>query len=508
MRPMLMFALLAACGPKAPVETPAEGTAEEAPAVEEASEHPGSTGVSDPALAALLEEHWDTTMAWYPTWATGLGDHRFDDTLEDGSFEAEQARRATRDGWLATARAMDASSLSEQDALTLALFIGSLESGKNREVCRFDEWNFSPRSNPLVDYNYLPEIQPLESPEDIEALLARWRAIPANIDHSVEALRRGAADGWFANAESTGRVIEQIRAEMDKPVEEWVLMSPASTAIEGLDEASAEAFAADVRAAVEEGVKPALVRYADFLESDILPNARPAEKSGLLHLPGGEACYGALVAHYTTLDVGAEDRHKTGLSELKKIHDEFRTIGKRVFDTDDLATIFERLRTDESLYFETSEEVQAKADEALDRAEAAMGDYFGILPQAECVVRPVPDYEAPYTTIAYYRGPNPDGSKPGEYFVNTYAPETRPRHEAEVLAFHEAIPGHHLQIAISQELPDLPMFRKHMGQTAFVEGWALYTERLSEEMGLYSGCLLYTSPSPRDGLLSRMPSSA
>ena len=125
-----------------------------------------------------------------------------------------------------------------------------------------------------------------------------------------------------------------------------------------------------------------------------------------------------------------------------------------------------------------------------------MPGYFGRLPQAECVIRRVPDHEAPFTTIAYYQPANPDGSKPGEYFVNTYAPQTRPRHEAEVLAYHESIPGHHLQIAISQELPELPAFRRYDGQTAFVEGWALYTERLADEMGLY------TSDLDRLGMLS------
>ncbi|MCO4745844.1 MAG: DUF885 domain-containing protein [Proteobacteria bacterium] len=478
----LSLLALVSCGPKAPPETAA--VTESVP-VEAAN--PAIEGVENTALKALLAEHWDTSMEWYPTWATGLGDHRFNEKLTDNSEAAVASRREQAAIWLTAARAIPADSLSKSDALTLALFITSIENNQAREACRFDEWNFSPRSNPLVDLNYLPEIQPLENIHDAEVLMQRWNAIPGSIEQSIEALKRGAADGWYANAESTERVIAQIEGELAKPTAEWVLYSPALAKVEAFSDEDAASFAEDLMGSVDEGIRPALQAYVDFLKAEILPNARPNDASGLSTLPDGATCYAALVRNFTTLDVSAEDRHTVGLAQLESIHDEFREIGGRVYEIDDLAAIFEKLRTDESLYFETSEQVQAKADEALDRATEAMDGAFGILPQAECIVRPVPDYEAPYTTIAYYRRPNPDGSKPGEYFVNTYAPDTRPRHEAEVLAFHEAIPGHHLQIAISQELPGLPMFRKHMGQTAFVEGWGLYSERLADEMGLYSG---------------------
>lgn len=478
------FVLLAAsCGPKAPIEAANSGVA-----VEASSAHVGSMGVAHPELAALLEEHWDTTMSWHPTWASSLGDHRWDDRLSDASLEARDAHRATRDGWLARGEALVETVTAEPDATTLALFLADLRDGKRREVCRFDEWSVSPRDNPMVDFNRLPETHLVQSAVDADNLLARYGQMAANIDHQIAALGRGAEDGWYANAESTRRVVEQFQAELAKPTEEWALYAPPEP-VGDLGAERVSEVAIEMKRLLDEEVRPAFARYAAFLEAEVLPNARPAAESGLSALPEGAACYDALVAAYTTLDVDAEDRHRTGLAELEKIHQEFREIGSRALETDDLQAIFERLRTDEALYFETSDEVKAKAEEALGRARDAMDDVFGVLPRAECIVQPVPDYEAPYTTIAYYWGPNPDGSKPGEYFVNTYAPETRPRHEAEVLAFHEAIPGHHLQIAISQELPDLPAFRKHMGQTAFVEGWALYTERLSDEMGLYSGDL-------------------
>jgi len=226
------------------------------------------------------------------------------------------------------------------------------------------------------------------------------------------------------------------------------------------------------------------------LEAEVLPHARGGAKEGLHALgPDGLACYDALIRYHTSLDVDAETLHQRGLDELERVHAELRVVGQRVYGTDDLPTLFERLRTDPALHFKDADAIEAKAQASLAKARAALPAWFGRLPKTECVVRRIPDHEAPYTTVAYYRPPAQDGSRPGEYRVNVYEPTTRPRHEAQVLAFHESIPGHHLQIAIGQELPAIPAFRRLADQTAFVEGWALYSERLADEMGLYDGDL-------------------
>jgi uncharacterized protein (DUF885 family) len=196
-----------------------------------------------------------------------------------------------------------------------------------------------------------------------------------------------------------------------------------------------------------------------------------------------------MIGVHTSLALPAEEIHRIGLAELARIRAEMITLGKRLFGTDDLAVVQRRLRTDPKLFFATREEVEAKAAEALARADAAMPRWFGRLPKTLCHVKRVEGYEEKDTTIAYYRQPAVDGSRPGTYYINTYAPETRPRYEAEVLAFHESIPGHHTQIALAQEKTGIPEFRKHLGVTAYVEGWALYTERLADEMGLYSADL-------------------
>jgi uncharacterized protein (DUF885 family) len=272
-----------------------------------------------------------------------------------------------------------------------------------------------------------------------------------------------------------------VRRELAKPTAEWAA-AVRLPEIGGVADPGAEAVEVLDRVA-----SPALGRYADFLEREVLPHGRTGDRVGLSALPDGRACYDALIRRFTTLPLTAPEVHAVGREELARIHQEFSEVGERVFGTREIPEIFERLRTDRRLYFRTSEEVEAKAASALAAARAAMSGWFGRLPKAECVVKRIPEHEAPYTTVAYYRGPPSDGTGPGEYRINVHAPETRPRHEAEVLAFHEAIPGHHLQIAIAQELPEVPAFRRHGGITAYVEGWALYIERLAEEMGLYSG---------------------
>jgi uncharacterized protein (DUF885 family) len=181
--------------------------------------------------------------------------------------------------------------------------------------------------------------------------------------------------------------------------------------------------------------------------------------------------------------------HEIGLAEIARTDRELIELGRSVLGTSDLPALLGKLREDRSLYFGTRAELLHSAQHALDRARAAVPACFSTLPAMDCVLREVPAYEAPYATVAYYSKPHYDGSKPGEYFVNTYSPETRPRFELEALTWHESIPGHHLQIALSQELGELPAFRKLGGSTAFKEGWALYAEQLAEELDLYSSDL-------------------
>lgn len=478
---MLIPLVLLACARQAPPESAA-------PVLEDPTV---TAGVGSPLLAGLLAEHWVATMERYPEWASDLGDTRFAGALFDRSAGAAKAWEARQRSW--RERAVAITGLEAADGLTRDLLVSSLDADLATATCRSASWSVSARDNVLVDANRLAEAPRLESRADGEALLARYRQLPMSIDLATANLRRGLAEARVGVAESIQKVIEMLEAQLALPVEDSPLLAPLG---EGGPAWATEAWKASLTQAVLDGVRPALQRHLAVLRDELRPAARAGDRVGVHALPEGGACYAALARLHTTLDTPPGSLHDLGLAELESIHAEFRTIGARVFATEELPEIFERLRTDPELRFETAEQVQGTAGQALARAVEAVPEWFGRLPATPCVVEPIPDYLAPYTTIAYYQPARPDGSRPGTYFVNVYEPTTRPRHEAEVLAFHESVPGHHFQIALSQELGELPAFRRHGHVTAFVEGWALYTERLADEMGLY------TSDVDRLGMLS------
>ncbi|MDP2310518.1 MAG: DUF885 domain-containing protein [Pseudomonadota bacterium] len=444
--------------------------------------------VADPTLRALLRDQWEATMARQPVWATRLGDHRYDDRLDDISAAALAADRIARRGYRARAEAIDPARLSPIDRVSLELFLGELISNEAVDACHMEQWGLSARSNALIVLLDLGDVMPIRTPEEGAAYLARLGAYPALVDAEIANLRAGIASGRTPDRASVTIVLAQLDAALERPVDAWPAAAPGVEEHAEWPADGGKRFERDVLATLADGARPALLRYRTFLATTLHPAARGEDRAGVWALPDSAGCYAALAASHTSLDLGPAEIHAIGLAELESIHAEMRVLGKRLFDTEDIPTIFARLRDDPALRFTTAEEVEAKAAAALEAARLRIPAFFGRLPVASCGVRRVPDHEAPYTTIAYYRQPVP-GEQDGYYYVNVYAPETRPRFEAEVLAFHESIPGHHLQIAIAQELPALPEFRRHLGTTAFVEGWALYTERLADEMGLYTGDL-------------------
>lgn len=445
-------------------------------------------GATDRQLRNLLSEHWEASMRWDPVAATTLGDHRYDDQLARRDAASIARVNVERDAILARARAISSAGLDAADQLTLSLLIQRLAASAASDVCRFFEWSIG-AGGLFAELSYLTEAHQVTTPQSARALLARMRQGRVAIADTIANLRVGLARQHVAPAESVRRAIAQLDEALALPSSQWAMAKPAWTsAAEGATPwpvGQRAELAAELRALVERELRPGFAELREFLHREILPRAR-TDKEGLAGLPDSAACYRAQILTHVGLPMTPQQLHSLGQDEIARTDRELVALARTTLRTTDLATTLQRLRTDPALYFTTGSELVAAAERALARAKVEMPKYFGTLPKSDCVVREIPAHEAPYTTIAYYRQPHYDGSKPGEYFVNVYKPELRPRYELEALTWHESIPGHHLQIAIAQELGAIPLFRKLDGSTAFVEGWGLYSERLAEDMGLYS----------------------
>jgi uncharacterized protein (DUF885 family) len=490
---LLGCALFAGCPPPAPPVRPNDDRERSDALAGDLAE--ARAGVKDERLAALLVDHWRWVLEDDPLYATEVGVHALDDRLPDRSPRGYELSRARRRDLLKRARAIDAAPLTPSDALSLEVLRFELESAVRSEGCRFEEWTVNPRDNPITRWNNLPEVHQVKSARDAENLVARYRGIARSIDDEVRMLARGARDGLYAPRESIERVITMHRELAAQPPERWAMASPLAKPIagsrrdsgdaeSGVDEALRRRLRAELLALVKGDIRAALGRYAAYLDG-LKGRGREGAESGLVGLPRGPECYRARIHAFTTIALDPESVHTLGRAEIERTDAAITELGKRVFGTDSLAATLGRLRDDRAIYFTSAEQIESEAETALRAAEAAVPRVFGTLPKTPCVVRRIPDYEARFTTIAYYRPPHPGGAKPGEYFVNVLDPATRPRFEARALAFHEAVPGHHTQIAVAQELGSVPAFRRHGTITAYVEGWALYAERLADELGLY-----------------------
>jgi uncharacterized protein (DUF885 family) len=310
-----------------------------------------------------------------------------------------------------------------------------------------------------------------------EQMPAKLRAAGSHLQQLAERVRDAAASGWVSPEFAVRETIAQVEAALGRPLED----DPVVAAVQVPEGVDADELRAALRTAVEESVRPGFAAFRDALRA-VLADARPEDRCGLSWLPGGDEAYDATLRYYTTTDKSAQEIHEIGLAQVAKLADEYRALGPDVVGTDDLEKIFAAMREDPALHFETGEELVEQSRVALARAESVMGQWFDVVPKAPCAVQ-----GTEIGAKAFYFPPATDGSRGGTFFVNTSDARSWGRFELEAMAFHEGVPGHHLQLSIAAELPDsIPEFRKHVHNSAYSEGWGLYTERLSDEMGLYS----------------------
>ena len=437
--------------------------------------------MSEDTISGLAGEYWEAQLVASPLYATYMGDHRYDDRVDDLSAETEQARRATWTDLRERAAALDGA-LDETDAVTRDLMLHELDDALRGIDLRLAEMSWDQMEG--VHADLLIGAGQLNAPEPEHAAMAlvRARHFGDMLDQAAERWRQGLAAGRTPARINVVRSLNQVEGYLASPLAD----DPFVNLTGPEDWAGLDAWRAELAEIVSRDVRPAFARYRDALRDELLPVARSDDEPGIGHLPGGDELYPALIRTHTGLPLTADELHQVGLDEVAALAGEYQEIGGRLWGTTDLAGIFSRMRDDESLRYRDADEILAHNRACLDAAAAAMGEWFGIVPEAPCVLTPVPAYLESDVAAAYYTPPAPDGSRPGEYHVNLRDPTVRGRAETASICFHEAIPGHHLQLAIATERASLPAFRRlSWGHNAFVEGWALYSERLADEMGLY-----------------------
>ncbi|MEO1246148.1 MAG: DUF885 domain-containing protein [Pseudomonadota bacterium] len=455
---------------------------------------PGAGRASvDDDFEALLDEVWEWQLAANPMFASQLGDLRYNRSWRDSSPDAVNERHLATRAFLRRLIAIDSDALDEGNRLNYELFRRELTSDVERHQFNAHLLPFSHRGG-LQNLDSRADLIPLETVAHFEDWLARL----GQLDTLVEQQIALAEAGIEAGVVPPGVLMQRIPAQLDAQLVDDPAASPFYRVFETLpDEFGAEqreALQQAARRTIERTVLPAYRRLARWFDDRYLPAAR--DSIGLSELPNGGSWYEFLAREYTTTRMTPDEIHRLGLDEVKRIRDEMMQIIDEVGFDGSFAEFLEFLRTDPQFYYDNPEDLYEAYLATSKRIDPELVKLFGKLPRMPYGVKPIPDSVAPDTTTAYYTRPAADGSRAGIYWVNLYRPEVRPKYEIEVLSVHEAMPGHHLQIALQQELGDMPNFRRYSGFTAFVEGWGLYSESLGYELGLY------TDPYSRFGALT------
>jgi uncharacterized protein (DUF885 family) len=441
-----------------------------------------SPGSGARSLRALMDEYWEWRLREYPEGATWLGDHRYNDRLTDLSRAAIDSRRAFERQMLAKVRKIGLSKLTGQDALSQALLEWDLALAVEGHKFPSETLILDQLDGPQLSLPQLTQVIPFNAVEDYERYLARLAAIPRYFDQVTDLLRRGIEIGWTQPNGPLRGIPDQIQGQLGDETKS-PFYAPFAHMPAAIPAAARNRLAAAGRKTVKESVLPTLVKFGHFVRDTYLPaGERPIAISSV---PDGPAFYRYAIRRETTIATTPEEVHATGMAEVARIRKEMESVRAQSGFSGSFDRFLEFLRTDPRFYFTKPEDLVTAYRDVAKRADEGLPALFTVLPRNTYGVKAFPHFEAPsQTTARYYPGAS-DDSRPGYYMVNTYKLETRPKYEMEALTLHEAVPGHHLQIARAKELRALPAFRRNASYTAFVEGWALYAESLGTEMGFY-----------------------
>jgi uncharacterized protein (DUF885 family) len=441
-------------------------------------------GTASERLARLFADEWEWRLRENPMLATSVGDRRYNDRLGDASLAAERRRLEENRAFLQRVRAIPRDSLSPAERVNHDVFaFGKRNAVEEAELLEY----LIPITNREGFHTFFPELAdrvPLRTAEDYRNYVARLRAFRAYAAQHAEVMREGMRRGFVLPAISLEGIEETLQPHVVDDAAKSLLWKPFAAFPASVPEGERAVLAAAGRAAIAESVVPGYREFLDFVVREYRPAARAT--IGASELPGGREYYAQRVRSYTTLDLTADQVHETGLREVARIRAAMDSVRRAAGFTGTHQEFVAFLRTDERFYPKTAEELMERNAVFLKRMDGELPKLFGRLPRMPYGIKPIPDYIAPRTTTAYYSQPSGDGTRAGFYWINTYDLKSRPLYEIEALASHEAVPGHHLQLALQQELEGMPNFRRFGGITAFVEGWALYSESLGKELGFYT----------------------
>jgi uncharacterized protein (DUF885 family) len=433
-------------------------------------------------LHALFDAQWERGLRENPDGATYIGDHRYDDRWPDLSPAALTASHEADQDVIKTLDRIDPQALTSEDQLNRDLF-------RRQYLASIDAYQYGAQYMPLSQRGGLPsahrmtDVVVFKTVQDYEQWLSRMRSLDKLIDQNIALMREGLKRGLVPPKAVITRVPPQIEKQLvtdpaRSPFYEAFKSMPAS--IPAAEQARLQAAA---RETITKTIVPAYRRLQDYVTKDYLPRCR--DSVGLWDTPNGDARYAQLARFYTTTNLTPDEIHEIGLKEVARIRGEMMKVIAQTGFKGSFEEFLTYLRTDPKFRYTNPDDLLEAYRAMAKRVDPLLPQYFGKLPRMPYGVRPIADQIAPDTTTAYYQGPAMDGKRAGYYYVNLYKPEQRPKYEIPVLTIHEAVPGHHLQISLAQELGELPNFRRDFEATAFVEGWALYSESLGQEMGFY-----------------------
>ena len=430
----------------------------------------------------FLESEWNYEMEQNPIQASFLGDRRWNDRWGDRSLAAVRKREEHTIDTLARLARIDRAQLSPADQLNYDLFKKDLETDIEGAKFRAYLMPITQRGGPQT-LDELGDRLRFETVKDYEDWVARLRAFPGLMEQDIALMREGARTHVIWPKVVLNRVPAQIDKQLVSKPEESPFFKPFTKFPAAISSTDRERLTKAASEAIASGILPSFQKLKKYFVDEYLPAA--FDQVGAWQMPQGAEFYAYLTRRHTTTALTPEQIHEKGLSEVARIHAEMQAIVAKVGFKGTLPEFFTKLRTDPQFFYKTPEELLEAYRALAKRIDPNLVKVFKTLPRTPYGVTSIPDNIAPDTTTAYYSQPAADGSRAGTYFVNLYKPETRPKWEMMALSLHESVPGHHLQVALAQELGDIPKFRRYGGYTAYVEGWGLYAESLGEEMGLY-----------------------